>query len=137
MYHAFWFPGFQRIFFFFIDTEAAALTQGAEEKKIFSVLCASLTRLRREPSVSIRKKYPLEPRVAFWRHAFFVRGQSFSVKIFDRSRSGCQVIRLGAGDDFGGPSGQASLSLRVSCLPLARSFFLAPTTSKRLLRRLL
>ena len=44
---------------------------------------------------------------AFWRHAFFVRGQSFSVKIFDRSRSGCQVIRLGAGDDFGGPSGQA------------------------------
>ena len=28
-----------------------------------SALCASLTRLRREPSVSIRKKYPLEPRV--------------------------------------------------------------------------
>ena len=46
------------------------------EKSIFfsSALCASLTRLRREPSVSIRKKYPLEPRVAFWRHAFFVRG---------------------------------------------------------------
>ena len=27
-------------------------------------VCASLTRLRREPSVSIRKKYPLEPRVS-------------------------------------------------------------------------
>ena len=43
------YPGFQRIFFL-IDNEASAL-------------CASLTRLRREPSVSIRKKYPLEPRV--------------------------------------------------------------------------
>ena len=43
-------------FFFLIDTEAA-LTQ----KK--AAICASLTRLRREPSVSIRKKYPLEPRV--------------------------------------------------------------------------
>ena len=31
---------------------------------------------------------------AFGRHALFVRGQSFSVKIFDRSRSGCHVIRL-------------------------------------------
>ena len=28
---------------------------------------------------------------AFWRHALFVRGHSFSVKIFDRSRSGCQL----------------------------------------------
>ena len=56
-----------RGFFFLIDTEAA-LTQkksGEEKKEIFfsSALCASLTRLRREPSVSIRKKYPLEPRV--------------------------------------------------------------------------
>ena len=52
---------------------------------------------------------------AFWRHALFVRGQSFSVKTFDRSRNGCQVIRLGAGNDFRGPSGQAlPLSLRVS-----------------------
>ena len=52
--------------------------------------------------------------IAFWRHALFVRGQLFSVKIFDRSR-GCQVIRLGAGDDFRGPSGQAlPLSSHVS-----------------------
>ena len=71
---------------------------------------------------------------AFWRHAFFVRGQSFSVKIFDRSRSGCQVIRLGAGDDFGGPSGQAlprpsrvvspSRALVLSCA----HYFQAPAT---------
>ena len=55
-----------RGFFFLIDTEAA-LTQkkksGEEKKKVSSALCASLTRLRREPSMSIRKKYPLEPRV--------------------------------------------------------------------------
>ena len=45
--------------------------QSAEEKNIIiiiiffsSALCASLRRLRREPSVSIRKKYPLKPRVA-------------------------------------------------------------------------
>ena len=126
-----------RGYFFLIDTEAAALTQGAEAKKVFffsSALCASLTRLRREPSVSIRKKYPLEPRVAFWRHAFFVRGQAFSVEIFDRSRSGCQVIRLRAGDDFGGPSGQAlplpsrvvspSRALVLSCA----HYFQAPAT---------
>ena len=31
-----------------------------------SALCASLTRLRREPPVSIRKKYPLEPRVPWY-----------------------------------------------------------------------
>ena len=62
---------------------------------------------------------------AFWRHALFVRGQSFSVKIFDRSRSGCQVIRLGTG---------RSLSPRVS--PSRAPFFLAPSTSKLLLRRL-
>ena len=66
---------------------------------------------------------------AFWRHALFVRGPSFSVKIFDISRSGCQVIRLGEGDNFGGPSGQAFV--------LARSLFLAPITSQRLLRRLI
>ena len=35
------------------------------------------------------------------RHA---RGQSFSVKTFDRSRNGCQVIGEGAGNDFRGPS---------------------------------
>ena len=28
---------------------------------------------------------------AFWRHALFVQGHSFSVKILDRSRSGCQL----------------------------------------------
>ena len=50
-----------RGFFFLIDTEAA-LTQ---KKK-----AARRTSLRREPSVSIRKKYPLEPRV------YTVRNQS-------------------------------------------------------------
>ena len=62
---------------------------------------------------------------AFWRLALFERGQSFSVKTFDRSRSGCQVIRLGAGNDFRGPSGQAlPLPSRVS-FSCAR-FFLRP-----------
>ena len=69
------YPGFQRIFFL-IDNEAALKQKKAARRKkilllkfyyfiIFfsSALCASLTRLRREPSVSIRKKYPLEPRV--------------------------------------------------------------------------
>ena len=52
---------------------------------------------------------------AFWRHALFVRGQSFSVKTFDRSRNGCQVIGEGAGNDFLGPSVQAlPLPSRVS-----------------------
>ena len=52
---------------------------------------------------------------AFWRLALFVRGQSFSVKTFDRSRNGCQVIREGAGNDFRGPSVQAlPLPSRVS-----------------------
>ena len=60
------------------------------------------------------------------RHALFVRGQSFSVKIFDRSRNGCQVIRLGAGKDFRGPSGQAlPLSSRVS-FSRARFFLVCP-----------
>ena len=71
----------------------------------------------------------------FWRHALFVRGQSFSVKTFDRSRNGCQVIGEGAENDFRGPSMQAlPLLSRVS---FSRAiFFLAPTTSKRLLHRL-
>ena len=51
---------------------------------------------------------------AFWRHALFVRGQSSSVKTFDRSPNGCQVIRLGAGNDFRGLPGRRSLSPRVS-----------------------
>ena len=73
---------------------------------------------------------------ASWLRDLFVRGQSFSVKIFDRSRSGWQVIRPGAGNDFHGPLGQAlPLPSRVS-LSRARSF-LRPNTSKHLLRRLL
>ena len=73
---------------------------------------------------------------AFWRLALFVRGQSFSVKTFDRSRNGCQVIREGAGNDFRGPSVQAlPLPSRVS-FSRAR-FFLCPLLpSKRLLRGL-
>ena len=52
---------------------------------------------------------------AFWQHALFVRGQSFSVKPFDRSRNGCQVIRLGRGETiFVGLPGRHSLSPRVS-----------------------
>ena len=62
---------------------------------------------------------------AFWRHGLFVRGQSYSVKTFDRSRNGCQVIRLGAVNDFRGPSGHAlPLPPRVS-FSRAR-FFLCP-----------
>ena len=62
---------------------------------------------------------------AFWRHALFVRGQPFSVKTFDRSRNGCQVIGEGAGNDFRGPSVQAlPLPSRVS-FSRAR-FFLCP-----------
>ena len=54
----------------------------------------------------------------------FVRGQSFSVKTFDRSRNGCQVIREGAGNDFRGPSVQAlPLPSRVSS---RARFFLCP-----------
>ena len=40
--------------------------------------CASLTRLRRKPSVSIRKKYPLEPRVQ--RHKIFKQESRCPVK---------------------------------------------------------
>ena len=55
---------------------------------------------------------------AFWRHALFVGGQYFSVKIFDiLSRSSYQVIRLGAGDNFRGSSGQ------VLPLPLCVSLY--------------
>ena len=73
---------------------------------------------------------------AFWRHALFVRGQSSSVKPFDRSRNGCQVIRLGAREKrFSGAFRAGALS-PIACLLLVRPFFLVPTTSKRLLRRL-
>ena len=58
----------------------------------------------------------------FWPHAFLDRGHSFSVKIFDRSHSSCQVIRLGAADDFRGPSGQALLLPFHVSLSCARSF---------------
>ena len=61
----------------------------------------------------------------FWRLASFLRGQSFSVKTFDRSRNGCQVIREGAGNDFRGPSVQAlPFPSRVSF-----SRFLSPRVS--------
>ena len=61
----------------------------------------------------------------FWRHALFVRGQSFSVKTFDSSCNGCQVIGEGAGNYFWGPSVQAlPLPLRVSFL--CAHFFLCP-----------
>ena len=72
---------------------------------------------------------------AFWRLALFVRGQSFSVKTFDRSRNGCQVIREGGGKRFSGAF-RAGASSPLACLLLARPFFLVPTTCKRLLRRL-
>ena len=69
---------------------------------------------------------------AFWRLALFVRGQSFSVKTFDRSRNGCQVIREGAGNDFRGPSVQAlPLPSRVSFSRARFScahYFQAPAT---------
>ena len=45
-------------------------------------------------------------------NALFVRGQSFSVKIFDRSRSGCQD--RGPETIFMGLSGRPFLSPRVS-----------------------
>ena len=62
------YPGFQRIFFSDRYFAAKPRKRGAkrrgEKKYLFffsSALRASLTRLRRD--VSIRKKYPLEPRV--------------------------------------------------------------------------
>ena len=70
---------------------------------------------------------------AFWRHALFVRGQSSSVKTFDRSRNGCQVIRLGArGKRFsvafraGAPSHRVSPS-RAPVFSCAH-YFQAPAT---------
>ena len=61
--------------------------------------------------------------------------REFSVKIFDRPRSGYQVIRLAAEDDFVGLSGHAlPLLWRVS-LSRAHSF-LRPPPSNHLLRRL-
>ena len=64
---------------------------------------------------------------AFWRHALFVQGQSFSVK----SRNGCRVIRLGAGNDFRGPSVQALPHPSYVTLSRARSLFrpLLPSAS--------
>ena len=62
---------------------------------------------------------------AFWRLALFVRGQSFSVKTFDRSRNGCQVIGEGAENDFRGPSVQALPLPSRASFSHAR-FFLCP-----------
>ena len=69
---------------------------------------------------------------AFWWHALFVRGQSFSVKTFDRSRNGCQVIGEGRETIFGGLPRRRSLSPRVSAsrahvLSFAH-YFQAPAT---------
>ena len=72
---------------------------------------------------------------AFWRHALFVQGQSFSVKTFDSSRNGCQVIG-GGGKRFSGAFCAGAPS-PLACLLLARPFFVVSTTSKSLLRRLL
>ena len=75
---------------------------------------------------------------SFWRLALFVLGQSFSVKTFDRSRNGCQVIREGAGNDFRGPSVQAlPLPSRVSFWrarfsPACAHYFQAPATQASL-----
>ena len=73
---------------------------------------------------------------AFWRHALFVRGQSSSVKTFERSRNGCQVIRLGARGKRFSVAFRAGAPSPIACLLLVRPFFLVPTTFKRLLRRL-
>ena len=51
---------------------------------------------------------------AFWQHALFVRGQLFSVKTFDRSPNGCQVIGEGAETIFGCLPCRRYLSPRVS-----------------------
>ena len=49
-----------------------------------------------------------------------------------------RTLRLGAGDDFRRPSEliRVGAPSPLACFPLARPFFLAPTTSKRLLSRL-
>ena len=64
---------------------------------------------------------------SFWRHALFVRGHSFSVKIFDRSRSGCQLD--GRRETIQAWAFRAGAPSPLSCLPLARSIFFALTTS--------
>ena len=75
---------------------------------------------------------------AFWQHALFVQGQSFSVKTFDRSGNCCQVIRLGPENDFCGLSKQVSLSPRVSSsrTPVfsCAHYFQAPATQARSLQ---
>ena len=60
---------------------------------------------------------------AFWRHALFVRGQSFSVKIFDRSRNDCQVIRLGETILVGLPGRRSFSRARSFLRPLLPSAF--------------
>ena len=68
----------------------------------------------------------------FWQHTLFVQGPSFSVKMFDRSRNGCQVIRVGRETIFMGLSGRRSLSpcvtpSRTSVFSRAH-YFQAPVT---------
>ena len=53
-----------------------------------------------------------------------------------RKNGGCQVIGEGGGKRFSGAF-RAGAPSPLACLPLARPFSLSPTTSKRLLRRLL
>ena len=69
---------------------------------------------------------------AFWRHALFVRGQSFSVKMFDRSRSGCQLSDWERETIFVSLPGRRSLSPPVSpsrALVLSCAhYFQAPAT---------
>ena len=67
---------------------------------------------------------------AFWRHALFVRGQSFSVTTFDRSRNGCPVIGEGAGNEFSGAFRAGAPRVSPSRAPVfsCAHFFQAPTT---------
>ena len=53
-----------------------------------------------------------------------------------RKNGGCQVIGEGGGKRFSGAF-RAGAPSPLACLPLARPFSLSPTTSKRLLHRLL
>ena len=72
---------------------------------------------------------------AFWRHGLFVRGQSFSVKNFWQFTQLLPGNWRGGGKRFSGAF-RAGAPSPPAFLLLERPFFLVPTTSKRLLRRL-
>ena len=103
-------------------TSCEYITQGTHKSRNIYMCKSSGYRVfslrsRRSEVVGERENGPGRGRLA--------RGQSFSVKTFDRSRNGCQVIGEGAGNDFRGPSVQAlPLPSRVS-FSRAR-FFLCP-----------